>query len=662
MDLNRREIDRIFPTSNQSFQANKTAETWLGDAIIRMTIAIGSYNKGAAFGLILHTFKICPSEKFLIDRLPRVYDPAGSTSTGDASVLDLARTWLQDCLETHPKCRQQKNQFYPSRLIDLAPGFEIGRCRLIETSPKLRGGYLSLSHRWGPKTPRLTVKSYQDFVAGVSWRSMPGVFRDACRVARILRIRYLWIDSICIFQDNKADVSDQLQQMQDIYSNAVCNLSALTASAESLFVSRTPLAIGSRNVPLSPLKHRVDTPVMLRDEDLWVMAVDISALAERGWVLQEQLLAQRTLYFSANQILWDCREGRCSETYPALCGAVAPRSDHSNGSAAKSLYHYSPLDEVRETIGEATSFIHRNGTHLPQNFGKEYLMSGWCKFVTQYSRKQLTFEEDRLPAISGIAKQFAQATQYNWAAGLWLEQMPEILLWDTRSSVAASQQSRGRGPTWSWASLGRPCHFSPSILQDPFVVSKVLGVKCKTVDGNPFGTVSEGTLRLLAPILELSIDIETGEAGIQSSNGSLFPLRLLEDAEDCPFKSVSHWPPVESREMPHNARFRPLGQDIVGVVITTKMKNISQDRLSQDGLSPHILRLSAIGLVLERVKTLQNWEQNPTFRRIALFEFQDYECVNIPPGWPLEIFRESDDTDQQLDFDSADFLTELTII
>src|ERR1700712_2971096 len=83
----------------------------------------------------------------------------------------------------------------------------------------------------------------------------------------------------------------------------------------------------------------------------------------------------------------------------------------------------------------------------------------WKNLVQTYSTCQLTYQKDRLPALSGTAQKMMQAGAYNYIAGLWKESLADGLVWHrtgTTDSLLASSGSRPAdylGPTFSWASV-----------------------------------------------------------------------------------------------------------------------------------------------------------------------------------------------------------------
>lgn len=117
---------------------------------------------------------------------------------------------------------------------------------------------------------------------------LPETLNDAIIVTRYLGIRHLWIDALCIIQDDPVDWSQEAGKMGEIYMNASCTIAAHSAShADDGFLAKslalvTPVRLGSEQPWVSlPGHHRSD--------------IDKSHLSSRGWVFQERLLSQRTI-------------------------------------------------------------------------------------------------------------------------------------------------------------------------------------------------------------------------------------------------------------------------------------------------------------------------------------------------------------------------------
>ncbi|KAL9619137.1 MAG: hypothetical protein Q9160_006226 [Pyrenula sp. 1 TL-2023] len=529
----------------------------------------------------------------------------GTASNGDQMVFQLALRWFQQCNKDHRLCRHSDQDPGPSRLIDLAPSFEDGTCRLIESSSRLRGGYATLSHRWRDKTPKLTTDNLKNFVTGIPWRQMPGVFRDACRIARLSGVRYLWIDSIWMLQDKRDDLVEELQRMQDIYSNAVVNISALAADADSLFTTRNSVDITRYNALLQPSKHGVDFPTILMNVEIWENLVDLSALGGRAPALGN---GGRNSFLEAPHALDYLFDG----VLKTIRQAISP-----------------PLENIRTTA---------------QYVGSASLFREWMNFVTLYSRRELTFPSDKLPAISGISKRFVQVTKYHWAVGLWLEQMPSSLLWYAHPP----DRKQDAYPTWSWASQIRGIHGAGPLFSSSsvLVVSKMFGVDCKTVDSNPFGCVSQGIIRLLAPTVKLVTNNTTGRTSLWSEKGAIVPCQVTADASDHPLRRNDGFN-FSGSDISSDHEIHSSGPQLVAILIAAYVYDSEY---------------SAEGLVLEKVFKMANYTQRPVYRRVGHFKISHDAGAGVPPGLPPDVFIQPDDFRRTLDFDEADFLTEFTII
>jgi hypothetical protein len=120
--------------------------------------------------------------------------------------LQLAKHWLVNCTKTHLECSPWSSNWYPSRLLELnAP--ESGKCRLVHTeATAMREPYMTLSHCWGnAQFLKLTTDSLSGLTKGIATSRLPHTFQDAVKVVLQFDVKYLWIDSLCIKQDDHED-------------------------------------------------------------------------------------------------------------------------------------------------------------------------------------------------------------------------------------------------------------------------------------------------------------------------------------------------------------------------------------------------------------------------------------------------------------------------
>jgi hypothetical protein len=142
--------------------------------------------------------------------------------------------WLQDCEGSH-ECSRYRRRItkLPTRVLDLGedpkPQDPI---KLFETEGA-EGTYMTLSHCWGPAQFITTTEAtIEQRIAGIPLADLPQTFKDVVSLTRNLKIRYLWIDSLCIKQLHKDDWESEAGKMGSVYSQSFLNIAA-TSSAES---------------------------------------------------------------------------------------------------------------------------------------------------------------------------------------------------------------------------------------------------------------------------------------------------------------------------------------------------------------------------------------------------------------------------------------------
>jgi hypothetical protein len=242
--------------------------------------------------------------------------PAGLSINGEPNTeghFFLFREWVRHCVEEHEQCsRPLTSPKLPTRVLDVEGGTSSPEnLRLFHTG-QVSGRYIALSHRWGEYTPLKTTKTLIGIHSEeILLADLPRTFRDAVMVTRKLGIRYLWIDCLCIVQDDPQDWLREAALMGEIFANSYCTLAATSAkdSNGGLFLPRTI----SQSVKLTDWSG--DSPVSYYAgiEDRFESALRDGDLNNRGWVLQERLLSPRTIHFTASQTFWECGSDRYSE-------------------------------------------------------------------------------------------------------------------------------------------------------------------------------------------------------------------------------------------------------------------------------------------------------------------------------------------------------------
>ena len=326
---------------------------------------------------------------------------------------------------------------------------------------------------------------------------MPSTFRDAVLVARHLFIRYIWIDALCIIQDQDdfSDWSNEASLMHKVYSAAYCNISAAAASNtfQSFFVSRNPQLLNSPKIKLT-LEDNISEDYLVSDFHFWETEVSQAAINTRGWVLQERILANRTLHFGERQLMWECREKDAAETYPnGLPREISTGSD----VRFKDLYPATYLPQVRRFKG------------LNINPGASAHLL-WVRIVEAYSRCQLTKPDDKLPALSGIAKRMSSILGDDYVVGMWRRYLASELVWfvvpndfGKLNHELAGPPVSYRAPSFSWTSVDGV--IAPGIPYAKEILLEIEAVHLDYVTNDVTGAVKGGYLQLRGRLKQIQL-------------------------------------------------------------------------------------------------------------------------------------------------------------
>jgi hypothetical protein len=275
----------------------------------------------------------------------------------------------------------------------------------------------ALSYCWGGPQPVITTcRNAQDNTDGILFSSLPKTIQDAIFVTSELGIRYLWVDCLCIIQDDPEDVAREISLMAQIFEQAFVTISAASAaSVHEGFLSNQNTLLGTAlRVSLETPDSDMVTVLVEREQRTRDPANDPINL--RAWTLQEHILASRMLIYGTEELWWTCESS----------------ITHSKGE--EDLYRFSSSQET-----------HRRS------------LDYWRSVVHDYSRRFLTYPNDKLPALAGIAAHFSRSSRAKYLAGLWDIDLLGDLMWcSNRSGI--SRPVAQRAPSWSWASVDGEVH------------------------------------------------------------------------------------------------------------------------------------------------------------------------------------------------------------
>ncbi|KAF2450898.1 HET-domain-containing protein [Karstenula rhodostoma CBS 690.94] len=379
------------------------------------------------------------------------------SSTDCDSVWELANKWLRTCRDMHGYCEETYlDKVLPTRLLRVGADNSELRLALSSSLPQSTE-YATLSHRWGSKPfLKLTRANIDAFLDNVRFESLSKTFRDAITAARNLGFKHLWIDSLCIVQDDDGDWQHESVKMSHVYSNSSLNLAASDSpdGETGLFFENRPDVPNVWKVSFPPTGTTPsNTMYWERDEKelnkmyVWNCItsgsraiIEDNALTERAWTLQERLLPPRTLHFGREQIAWECRFCNAYEALPDM---------FEEGIMGLSPENFAVALEDGDSLEETDNF------------------KLWSDLVEDYSKRSMTYGRDKLVAISGLARILAPVFGMEYVAGLWVKDLIRSLVWHKRimEPSLGTAPAAYRAPSWSWASVDGQVRFPMGFIE-----------------------------------------------------------------------------------------------------------------------------------------------------------------------------------------------------
>ncbi|KAH6697289.1 hypothetical protein F5X68DRAFT_238664 [Plectosphaerella plurivora] len=330
---------------------------------------------------------------------------------GSPAQLALFDEWINVCRDTHSHPGVGPGSVNPDNLPT----------RLVDGEDMRTSAYFALSHCWG-HGPRfcLLKGNLDDFRQTIREKDLPKSFQDAVTVTRGLTYRYLWIDSLCIIQDDDDDWKREAGRMQEVFSNALCVLAASSASSSAQGFLHPPRP-SRKSVCLESQPGR--KTYISRFIDNFQTDVEDAVLNTRGWVLQERALARRTIHFTTTQTYFECGMGVYCESLTKL-----------NNDKARFLGD----SEFPTSI-------------LP--FYKDFRIVLVQELFEKYSRLGFSKQVDRSIAISGLEERLTTVFETRGGFGIFESYLERTILWQRLDRVSLKPicyPADREVPSWSW--------------------------------------------------------------------------------------------------------------------------------------------------------------------------------------------------------------------
>ncbi|KAK0724858.1 heterokaryon incompatibility protein-domain-containing protein [Lasiosphaeris hirsuta] len=346
-----------------------------------------------------------------------------------AVMVATTNRWINHCNSHHRNCR-------PTELTPLRPSqhlrvVDVGNVKLVPLTESM--DYVVLSYTWEAATERPLQRNFKD-----SWHDLglqevesqlPQTIRDAIKFVRNFGKQYLWIDSLCIVQDDELDKRENYSVIDRIFANSALTICAVRSSFSDPMstqgIGQHILDCGEKMSLM--VHHPLET------------YVQSSPWSQGAWTCQDRLLSGRCLIFTESRVWFQCQEESMSE------------------DIFESSFQGCSADWV-QSPAQIWSDLKQSNAQL--NF------RGYIKCVESYTCRKLPREDHALRAFEGISHFLGAYFKTRFFSGLPSSYFDVAMLWTPASSGTALRTYQGQqvAPSWSWASwTGQATYGSPIV-------------------------------------------------------------------------------------------------------------------------------------------------------------------------------------------------------
>ena len=367
----------------------------------------------------------------------------------------LVKRWLYICENTHGSLCGTTESYELDGIGGMtAPKdlfvIDVGRMCICKSPPRAR--YLALSYCWPTKYDPFTT-TQSNVLEMLAPRSLdkygdflPAAINDAIQVVQLLGESYLWVDSLCIVQDDEEQQQHQINQMDLIYS---CALLTIICAPNRPSLSTTKYdGLPGCHLRFGRPQQAIEDVSGLRLQTSFLdvnLAIEPSRWATRAWTFQEQMLSSRKLYFTDTQLYFECS---CA----AFCedGVREGASRLARCFPGSNLFHKDQNVQYL-SIDYGITFVPRDS-----NVHTDIAFQSYLNLVLEYTRREMKYPEDVLRAFQGVMTAFTRATGMEFIFGLPEPFFHDALLWIGNTSTSRRKFAKYNGkmvpiPGWSWA-------------------------------------------------------------------------------------------------------------------------------------------------------------------------------------------------------------------
>jgi hypothetical protein len=332
----------------------------------------------------------------------------------------LVQSWISHCERNHSLCVNAEDHSGQSNDNDELLLIDVVHKKLVRSSISAR--FFALSYIWGKVNQFLTTESelaaLQEVGSLKKHRDrIPAVIKDAIYFVDATSERYLWVDTLCIPQDSP-DRHKNIARMDEIYNGAVCTLVAVDGKDASGALH----GVRPHTRQITTLGLNRDLRIARKRSDL--ASVCSASLYElRAWTFQERVLSRRCLYFTKEQLLFQCQTAIWSED----------RYEHFQQSFG---------------LGESFHWTHAGPKLLQASIFETYTQS-----ALQYAKRQMSYATDRLNAFQGMLGALTKRSDWGFVCGLPIPVFTAALVWVSTTPAPRripTDDKNYRLPSWSW--------------------------------------------------------------------------------------------------------------------------------------------------------------------------------------------------------------------
>ena len=377
--------------------------------------------------------------------------------------FETIKSWISVCTTSHTSvgefsgCGTRMWETTQHRSNDLKVIDVINDCVL--TLPKGQS-YIALSYVWGQIPTLMATKENRGalFQPGGLSRAAKRVpiaktILDAIMLTRSLNLQYIWVDSLCIIQNDEAEKLRLIDEMASVYLGALVTIIAATGSSASAGLP----GVAPKSRKIEQHIARVSPELSLVIQRPSGSGIDSSTWNTRGWTFQERIYSKRLLVFLPDRIYWQCRSVFWDEDVV---------QDHPSAQDNSMMDHRTRLrflNPVQDWIVKLPADLSSVRRGLP--LFRHPAMDEYDWTVHEYTRRHLTYSDDIERAFNGVLSVLELGLGH-FQCGLPIEYLDTSILWHPTDVLVRRSGLATKFPTWSWmgwiGSVGFSAHFRGS--------------------------------------------------------------------------------------------------------------------------------------------------------------------------------------------------------